>query len=332
MSTIETWPCMIFACCIYTNCPKKNNSKSLRTWFFCFDTSLAIARRVLTENKQFLFWLTLQVADVWICQQGLKSANETCPETYSDLSPRSCWGAGSDEFWGVEKTYPVHNGSGKISACESKATTFGDISSFTEAWLLPGKEISLLFIRHNDVSHHRIKSSPMSRIYVTESLRHVAQRTPRLCRISATLGSQLEVHIDSQARLLAQQATKNAEVSAIWRYLKCEIREIPLWLRTGVWPTTLLLHSSYNRRADFSVDRLLERKRSTRELSIWFLMFRCWSQPWKPTVTSGVKDLSCKSNLMKYTTVSGQILPLLLREKHQFFSSMQNSLLYTFVM
>jgi len=72
-----------------------------------------------------------------------------------------------------------------------------------------------LFIRHNDVSHHRIKSSPMSRIYVTESLRHVAQRTPRLCRISATLGSQLEVHIDSQARLLAQQATKNAEVSAI---------------------------------------------------------------------------------------------------------------------
>ena len=148
-----------------------------------------------------------------------------------------------------------------------------------------------LFIRHNDVSHHRIKSSPMSRIYVTESLRHVAQRTPRLCRISATLGSQLEVHIDSQARLLAQQATKNAEVSAIWRYLKCEIREIPLWLRTGVWPTTLLLHSSYKRRADFSIDRLLERKRSTRELSIWFLMFRCWSQPWKPTVTSGVKDL-----------------------------------------
>ena len=91
---------------------------------------------------------------------------------------------------------------------------------------------------------------------------------------------------------------------------KCEICEIPLWLRTGVWPTTLLLHKSYTRRADFSIDRLLERKRSTRELSIWFLMFRCWSQPWKPTVTSGVKDLSRKSNLMKYTTVSGQILPL----------------------
>lgn len=173
-----------------------------------------------------------------------------------------------------------------------KATTFGDISSFTEAWLLPGREIYImkypLFIRHNDVSHHRIKSSPMSRIYVTKSLRHVAQRTlppvPYQCYPWFAIGSS---HWQPSSSSGAASNKKHGGFSDS----KCEIREIPLWLRTGVWPTTLLLHSSYNRRGGFSIDKLLQRKRSTRELSIWFLMFRCWSQPWKPTVTSGVKDL-----------------------------------------
>lgn len=132
------------------------------------------------------------------------------------------------------------------------------------------------------------KSSPMSRIYVTECLRHVAQRTlppvPYQCYPWFAIGSS---HWQPSSSSGAASNKKHGGFSDS----KCEIREIPLWLRTGVWPTTLLLHSSYNRRADFSIDKLLQRKRSTRELSIWFLMFRCWSQPWKPTVTSGVKDL-----------------------------------------
>ena len=201
----------------------------------CFDASLAIARRVVTENRHFLFidvpsrWRILTKVEncmlcflCWICQHGLKKCKWNMPWNLQRVKPTKLSGSWFRWILGWKKHEKTVQKKPTPSTMEVeksrpgwKATTLGDISSFTEAWLLLGKDILCSLIRRSDVSHHRMKSSPMSRIYVTESLRHAAQRTPRLCRISATLGSQLEVHIDSQARLLAQQATKNTEVSAI---------------------------------------------------------------------------------------------------------------------
>ena len=110
--------------------------------------------------------------------------------TYSDLSPRSCWGAGSDDFWGWKK--PVEKKKNP-TLCTMEVEKSRPVNQ--RQLLLETSHLSLkhdycqerkypLFIRHNDVSHHRKKIIPNESNLCHRVFTTCCTKNPPACAVS----------------------------------------------------------------------------------------------------------------------------------------------------